>query len=284
MKLSQIERRTGISKDDFIENYLKPKRPVVLTDLTKDWPATKKWTFEYLKQHHGHLEVPVVGPDFHLPGPNYMKSHMKMKFTDYLDMILAGPTDYRIFLWNIFDHARELTNDVSNHPICGGWVDKYPFMFFGGQGAVTNLHYDIDCSHVFHTHFWTEKHIVLFDQTQNNLLYQHPFTVQSRVDPLNPNYEKFPALKFASGYETILTHGETLFIPSLWWHHIVYMQGGFSISLRSVDSVLTQARGLYNIARHFVVDKGMNNLLGTKWKVWKEEQAQKRALEAMKAA
>jgi hypothetical protein len=157
-------------------------------------------------------------------------------------------------------------------------------MFFGGQGAVTNLHYDIDCSHVFHTHFWTQKHIVLFDQSQNDLLYQLPFTVQSRANPLQPDYDRFPALRYATGYEIILTHGETLFIPSMWWHYIVYMEEGYSISLRSVDNVLTQARGLYNIARHFVIDKGMNSLLGTKWKIWKEEQAHKRARAAIQEA
>lgn len=280
MKLLPIERRSGLTREDFIENYLKPKRPVVFTDLAKDWPATHKWTFEFLQKQYGHLEVPIVGPDFHTPGPHYMKSHIKMKFGEYLDLIQKGPTKYRIFLWNIFDHARELINDVSNPTICDGWIDKYPFMFFGGAGAVTTLHYDIDCSNVFHTHFWTRKHIVLFDQTQNSLLYQHPFTVQSHVNPLNPDYERFPALQKAVGYETILQHGETLFIPALWWHYIVYLDGGFSISLRSRDSVLAQAKGLWNIARHFVVDKGMNTVIGPRWKTWKETQAKKRAQEA----
>ena len=284
MELIQIERRTGLTREAFIEEYLKPKRPVVFTDLSKDWPATQKWTFEYLKQHHGDLDVPVVGPDFHKPGPNYMKSHLTMKFGDYLDMIQKGPTEYRIFLWNVMDYAPDLVNDVSNPTICDGWVDRYPFMFFGGAGAVTGLHYDIDCSNVFHTHFWTRKHIVLFDQSQSELLYQHPYTVQSHVNPLKPDYERYPALHKAKGYETILTHGETLFIPSLWWHHIVYMDGGFSLSLRSVDSVLHQAKGLYNIARHFVVDKGMNAVMGPNWKKWKETQAAKRAAAAASIA
>jgi Cupin-like domain len=284
MELIQIERRTGLTREAFIEEYLKPKRPVVFTDLSKAWPATQKWTFEYLKTHHGDLDVPVVGPDFHKPGPNYMKSHLTMKFGDYLDMIQKGPTEYRIFLWNIMDYAPDLVNDVSNPTICDGWVDRYPFMFFGGAGAVTGLHYDIDCSNVFHTHFWTRKHIVLFDQSQSELLYQHPYTVQSHVNPLKPDYERFPALHKAKGYETILTHGETLFIPSLWWHHIVYVDGGFSISLRSVDSMLLQAKGLYNIARHFVVDKGMNAVMGPNWKKWKEEQAAKRAAAAANVA
>ena len=237
----------------------------------------KKWTFDFFRDNYGQLEVPVIGPDYHKPGPTYMKAGLTMKFGEYLDLIQKGPTDYRIFLWNVLDHAKELTADVSNPTICDGWVDNYPFMFFGGTGAVTSLHYDIDCSHVFHTHFWTRKHIVLFDQDQNPFLYQHPFTVQSHVNPLKPDFAKYPALQKATGHETILQHGETLFIPSMWWHHIEYMEGGYSISLRSRDSVLTLAKGLWNIARHFVIDKGMNAAMGPGWKKWKEEQAQKRA-------
>ncbi len=281
MQFIPIDRRTGLTREEFTEQYLKPKKPVVFTDLAKDWPAINKWTFDFFRENYGQLEVPVIGPDYHKPGPNYMKAGLTMKFGEYLDLIQQGPTDRRIFLWNVLDHARELTADVRNPTICDGWVDNYPFMFFGGAGAVTSLHYDIDCSHVFHTHFWTRKHIVLFDQAQNPFLYKHPYTVQSHVNPLKPDFEKYPALQKATGHETILQHGETLFIPSMWWHHIEYLDGGYSLSLRSRDSVLSQAKGLWNIARHFVIDKGMNAAMGPGWKNWKEEQAQKRAEEAL---
>ena len=277
MKFIPIERRTGLTREDFIENYLNLRRPVVFTDLSKSWPATEKWTFEFLKKEHGDLEVPLVGPDFHKPGPNYMKSHVKMRFADYLDLLEKGPTNLRIFLWNVLAHAPSLADDVSNPTICDGWLDKFPFLFFGGAGAVTTLHYDIDCSHVFHTHFQSRKRIVLFDQNQNQFLYQHPFTVQSRVDPFNLDLEKYPAADRAIGHETILTHGETLFIPSQWWHHIVYLEGGFSISLRATDSIFTQAKGVFNLAQHFLIDGGMNRLLGPRWKNWKEQKAIERA-------
>jgi len=281
MKLIPIEKRAGLTREEFIENYLKPKKPVVLKDLADQWPATQKWTFDFFIENYGYLEVPVIGPDYHKPGPTYMKSNVTMTFGEYLNIIRKEPTKYRVFLWNILDHAKELAKDVSNPDICDGWVDNYPFMFFGGAGAITGLHYDIDCSHVFHTHFWTRKHIVLFDQTQNPYLYQHPFTVQSHVNPLQPDYDRFPALQKATGHETILEHGETLFIPSMWWHYIVYLEGGYSLSLRAKDGLMGTAKGLLHIAQHFVVDKGMNTLMPRKWKSWKEEQAEKRAQEAM---
>jgi hypothetical protein len=65
MKLVPIEKRTGLTREEFIENYLKPSRPVVFTDLAKDWPAVQKWTFEWLRENHGNLDVPLVDNHIH---------------------------------------------------------------------------------------------------------------------------------------------------------------------------------------------------------------------------
>ncbi len=278
MQLQPIEKRSGITPEEFREQYLLPGRPVVFRDLAADWPATQKWTFNYLKKNYGQLKVPLFGNDFHDAGKGYMSPKVHMPFAEYLDLIQAGPTDLRMFLYNIFLHAPELVNDVKMPTIMPGFVKEYPFMFFGGQGAVVKLHYDIDCSSVFLTQFQTRKRVTLFAPDQSRYLYQHPFTVQSHVDVLNPDYEKYPAFKKAVGWDTVLEHGETVFIPSTFWHFIQYVDGGFSISLRANDSVFTRIRGLSNIARHFVVDKGMNKLLGPKWKHWKEVKAEERAM------
>lgn len=285
MELAQIERRSGLTRKEFLDEYYKPKRPVVLTDLALSWPATQKWTFDHFMGKYGHFDVPVIGPDFHKPGPNYMKSRETMKFGDYLQLIQQGPTEYRIFFWNIFAHAQELLHDFSvPTDLCGGFFNAMPRMFFGGAGSFTPIHYDIDLPNNFHTHFWTRKHIILFNYEQRKHLYQHPFTVQSPVNPAKPDYDKFPALKIAKGVETILAHGETLFIPSLWWHHIGYLDGGYSLTVRSYDSPLNFARGSLNLMRHFVVDKGLNALWGPGWKQWKENQAHKNANQLLQTA
>jgi hypothetical protein len=100
---------------------------------------------------------------------------------------------------------------------------------------------------------------------------------------LKPDYDKFPAFKNAVGYEIILEHGETLFIPSTYWHFIEYVDGGYSLSLRANDSVRTQLKGLWNLSNHFVIDKGMNALWGMKWKTWKEDYAQRKAMALLAA-
>lgn len=277
MELQPIEKRSGLTREKFQKEYHTFRKPVVFTDLAANWPATDKWTFDWLKENYGYLEVPLLGNDYHTPGKYYMMPKVKKPFAEYLDMIQAGPTEYRMFLYNIFEHAPELVKDFHWPTVMDGFKKKYPFMFFGGEGAYVNLHYDIDCSSVFLTQFQTRKRVVLFGPEQSKYLYQHPFTVQSHVNINNPDYDLYPNFRKAQGYEVILNHGETLYIPSLYWHFIEYVDGGYSISLRAADSVATQMRGLWNITRHFVVDKGMNMLLGPRWKRWKEETAIRRS-------
>jgi len=282
MKLQSIERRTGLTREEFMNHYLKNKIPVIFTDLSADWDATNKWTFEWLKSNHGHIEVPLFGDDMHVPGKGYMVPKKHMKFGDYLELIEHEPTKLRMFLFNIFKPVPEMENDFSMPTIMDGFLKNHPYMFFGGQSSVSTLHYDIDCSNVFITQFQERrKEILLFDQAQSQLLYKQPFTVQSQADVANPNYEKYPALKFVEGFKCVISQGETLFIPSLFWHHITYMDGGFSLSLRANDSVITKAQGLWNITQHYCIDKGMNAVMGTKWKDYKLNYASKKAMEAI---
>ncbi len=276
MELQAIERRSNLSREEFIENYLKPKKPVILTDLVKDWPARDKWTFEWLKENYGDLEVPLIDKNYHDP-KKYFQIAKKMRLGDYLDLIQGGPVDLRIFLFDIFKKIPELANDIRYPTIMDGFVKSYKFMFFGGQDSVTSLHYDMDCSNVFLTQFQTRKKIILFGPDQSTKLYKHPYTVMSHFDPENPDYEKFPAARNLQGYEGVFAHGETVFIPSLWWHHIRYVDGGFSLALRANDSIFTTVKGGVYLARHSIVDRGMTKVLGSKWRDWKETVAAKNA-------
>lgn len=281
LELIPVERRTGLTPDAFASEFLHPMLPVVFTDLMAAWPAREKWTIEHFKSKYGHLQVPVVSNNYSKPGKGYMTPDRVISFREYLEIIESGPTDLRIFLWNIFREAPELRHDFSIPKIMDGFVDELPFMFFGGEGSKVALHYDIDMSHVFLNQIHGRKRVLLFAPEQSRHLYHHPFTVASYVDLNRPDYQKYPALAHAKGYEVVLQPGETLFMPSGYWHYIEYTDGGYSISLRSFGSLPARVRGLANIARHYVVDKGMNRLIGPSWRKMKERMAERRAEEVI---
>ena len=56
-----------------------------------------------------------------------------------------------------------------------------------------------------------------------------------------------------------------------------YLDFSFGLALRSHSSMAHRARGVFNIASHFLVDKGLNILYPNKWHEWKERAAYERA-------
>ena len=59
LTLAPIEKRAGLTREIFAAEYLEQHKPVVFTDLMKDWPAQYNWTIDNLKARYGHLSVPV---------------------------------------------------------------------------------------------------------------------------------------------------------------------------------------------------------------------------------
>ena len=284
--LKPIDIVDDISKEEFYEKYLKPRRPVVIKNMAKKWPAYQKWTMEYMKEVVGDVEVPLYDSSKADPSAPINSSAAKMKFGDYIDLIQREPTDLRIFLFDPIKYAPKLLEDyISPKELMGGFLDKYPNMFFGGKGSVTFLHFDIDMAHIFHTHFNGRKHILLFDYKWRERLYQIPYATYALedYDIENPDFNKFPALDGVEGIECFLEHGDTLFMPTGWWHWMKYLDGSFSISLRAWDkSWAVKAHSLWNLTVQRKFDDIMKSNFKKQYMDWKEKMAVKRAEIALK--
>ncbi|MBD1383668.1 cupin-like domain-containing protein [Mucilaginibacter rigui] len=287
LSLTPIDTVGHITKEDFINNYLKPRKPLIIRKATQSWPALQKWTFDYLKEAVGDKTVPLYNSSKADPAKPINASAAEMKFGDYIDLIQTQPTDLRIFLFDPIKHAPKLLDDYrSPTDLMGGFLDKYPNMFFGGKGSVTFLHYDIDLAHIFHTHFNGRKHVILFENKWSERLYKIPFATYALedYDIENPDFKKFPALDGIEGQEAILEHGDTLFMPTGYWHWMKYLDGSFSISLRAWDSSWgIKAKSLYNLTIQRKFDDIMKKNFKTSYMNWKEKLAVKRAGKALAA-
>jgi hypothetical protein len=277
MQLEQVDRRAGLTKKEFLNEYLRPGRPVVFTDMTKDWPALNKWTAEFFKENYGQLKVPVFNSNYSKPGKKYMAADREMNFKDFIEATENGATDLRLFLFDMFDPAPELREDFKFPTVMSGFIKRFPFMFFGGKGSEVTMHYDIDCANVFLTQFIGSKHIILFPPGESDKIYHHPFTVKSLISPELPDYDRFPALQNVRGYETILKHGETIFMPTRYWHYMHYLDFSFGLALRSQSDMETRMRGVFNIAAHYLIDKVGNIASPQRWHDWKEAHAYQNA-------
>ena len=281
ISLRPIDVADNINKDDFINNYLNPRKPLIIRNMAKTWPAFQKWTFDYLKETVGDLTVPLYDSSKADPSKPINASAGEMKFADYIDLIQTKPTDLRIFLFDPIKFAPNLLDDYhSPKDLMGGFLDSYPNMFFGGKGSVTFLHYDIDLAHIFHTHFQGRKKIILFENKWKERLYCIPFATYALedYDIENPDFTRFPALNGIEGQVGTLEHGDTLFMPTGYWHWMKYLDGSFSISLRAWDkSWLIKAKSLYNLTLQRKFDDVMKMRYKQKYMSWKEKLAYKRA-------
>lgn len=275
--LKPIDVVDDISQEDFMEKYLKPRKPVVIKNMAKKWPAYQKWTMDYMKEMVGDVEVPLYDSSKADPSAPINASAAKMKFADYIDLIQKEPTDLRIFLFDPIKFAPKLLDDyISPKELMGGFLDKYPNMFFGGKGSVTFLHFDIDMAHIFHTHFNGRKHVLLFDYKWKDRLYKIPYATYAleNYDIENPDFKNFPALDGVEGIECFLEHGDTLFMPTGWWHWMKYLDGSFSISLRAWDkSWAVKAHSLWNLTVQRNFDNFMKRRYKKRYMDWKEKKA-----------
>ena len=286
LRLKPIDIVDDISKEDFLNLYLKPRKPLVIKNMAKNWPAYQKWTLEYMKKTVGDIEVPLYDSYKADPSAPINAAETKMRFSDYIDLIATEPTDLRIFLFDPIKYAPKLLEDYrAPKDLLGGFLDKYPNLFFGGKGSVTFLHFDIDMAHIFHTHFNGRKHILLFDYKWKDRLYKIPLATYALedYDISNPDFEKFPALDGVEGIECFLEHGDTLFMPTGWWHWMKYLDGSFSISQRAWDkSWAVKSHSLWNLTVQRNFDNFMKSRFKAKYMNWKEKRAIERAHAALK--
>ncbi len=282
LNLHPLPRISVNDVEQFRNDFQRKELPVVITDLSHQWPAYQKWTPAYFKELGKKITVDLYDNTKGDPAKSTMQPDARMPFTEYLELIEKGPVQLRMFLFNIMKHIPELCHDYDMPHLPGRFIKDIPMMFFGGAGSVVHMHYDIDLNNVYHTQFMGRKRVVLFAPDQSPLLYHLPFTVQSYANVNNPDYANMPALHYAQGYECILEHGETLYMPGGYWHYVEYLESGFGLSLRSFNrSLLKVVQGAWNIGVGFHFDNLMKKLLTNQWLHYKESLALSRASAAM---
>ena len=96
-----IERRSGLGWDDFITQYVKPNKPVILTDAAIGWKAHEIFNPEYFKQHFPQKTATIGGKKYQLdeyvdlmlkstednPAPYPFKIDIERNFSELIEFI-----------------------------------------------------------------------------------------------------------------------------------------------------------------------------------------------------
>ncbi|MBM3451566.1 MAG: hypothetical protein FJX84_00325 [Bacteroidetes bacterium] len=276
MKITEIQRIDEITPEKFKSDFLQTNTPLIFRTFSESWQAAHQWDFEFFRNYSGHLQIPVSG-DWSKNNSTQIDRGVdyKMTFNEFIDAIENGPTEYRLFAFNLFKSQPELKKYFNYPNFANRWL-KMPYLFFGGEGSNVRLHYDFDNSDVFLTQFSGIKKITLFHPKYSKLLYRQPFTTHSHLNISSEEFKTIPSYPLLEALTCKIECGDTLFIPANFWHFIEYETGGFSLALRSLNqSNLKVIMGGIVVIGYTNMDKFLGKICPNKWAQFKLKSAKK---------
>ena len=236
-----IEKRSAPPREEFAARYVQGCRPVVLTDVARDWPAMQRWSPQDLKQRFGHLDVEIQ--DGRNADPNYEENKLAHRRTvplgPFVDRVLAGgPTnDYYMTANNEAlrrpEFAPLLADIGSLPPACDrAQLAERSSFWFGPAGTLTPLHHDTIM--LFHTQVVGRKRWRLISPLETPKLYNYN-NVFSPIDIDNPDLNRYPLFSQVTVLDVVVEPGETMFLPLAWWHQVVSVDVSLSFSYSNLD-------------------------------------------------
>ena len=211
--------------ESFLQNYVATNQPVVVQDAAPGWGALRSWTPEFFKANFGSQIVEVT-------------YGVRKQLAEVMDGVLAsttakpGPYLHKVI---IHQHMPDLLPDLAPENIyafpgryCSPLMprrfrrpDGYLKLLIGGVGGKFPLmHYDSDNSHAMITEIYGDKEFVLFAPEDTPYIYPHADSLStSQIDDLDHvDLKRFPEFPKATQYRVIIRPGESIFVPSRWWH------------------------------------------------------------------
>ncbi|KAH0898138.1 hypothetical protein HID58_047706 [Brassica napus] len=247
-----VERRREISLDEFSKDY-DAKKPVLLSGLADSWPASKTWTIDQLSEKYG--EVPFR---ISQRSPN----KISMKFKDYISyMKLQRDEDplyvfddrvnlykalYKAFFTSVvrvagvkiilkgFNISCKMILDKENRP-------RYRWLIVGPERSGASWHVDPALTSAWNTLLFGRKRWALppgkvplgvavqVNEDDGNVSIDTPSSLQWWLDyyPLLADEDKPIACT--------LLPGETIYVPSGWWHCILNLEPTVAITQNFVN-------------------------------------------------
>lgn len=241
MSSSSLLTLTEANSDQLTNLMSESFSPVLFRSLVSHWPAVKagKQSNQHLQQYLNGFAInkplamfegppsingrPFYNDDF--SGLNFRRCFYPMD-TFFAKLNAASQTSEKPLLY------MGSTNAKSAFP----GYEQHNFLDFGQENRLTNLW--IGNQSCIATHFdfpenlacciAGQRRVTLFPPDQLENLYIGPLDITpagqpiSLVDSRNPDFERFPRYKQAlsKAIEVILSPGDALFIPSMWWHQV----------------------------------------------------------------
>jgi histone arginine demethylase JMJD6 len=244
---STIDSRCRLSRNEFVREYLYPRRPVILADATSGWSANTRWTPGFFRENFGSRKVPVArGKKFYKISIDdffeYAKRSCGLRETgegEEEPFYIRNVTVSQAFpeLLEDFKIAQYFRPD---------WLQAWPLrslfppaktayaeLFIAPPGAkVPLIHRDTYMTHSWMSQIFGRKKFWMVSPEESNFMYQDQRDPDhSLVNSIEqPDLERFPLFARARVRSCMLEPGNTLFIPAGWWHIAESLSVSISLS------------------------------------------------------
>jgi lysine-specific demethylase 8 len=225
--------------------------------MMNDWPAMQKWSFAYLRQRWGSVEVPVVKLQDRSLGrdPNVGLLYQSASLEKAVDLVFdeRGPGYYMVA--PLEGPMRPIFDDVKTPRYCVGKPRLRSRLWMSAGNTVSPLHRDFPEN--VYAQVVGHKRFVLLPPRDKRLLY--PYSLRSKlpqvcaVDPEKPDYERYPRFRQAQPIIVDLQPGDLLYLPGRWWHQVRTVTPSLSINwwwATGIVRLLSDVADVYKRIRH----------------------------------
>ncbi|KAL1344644.1 hypothetical protein HN51_018514 [Arachis hypogaea] len=239
-----VERRKDLSLKDFYDQY-DAKKPVMLTGLAETWPARHKWTTDQLLQNYGDVAFKIS---------QRSSRKVSMKFKDYVSYMEVQHDEDPLYIFDekFGEVAPSLLKDYSvPHLFQEDFFDildaeqrpSYRWLIIGPQRSGASWHVDPALTSAWNTLLSGRKRWALYppgkvplgvtvhvNEEDGDVNIETPSSLQWWLDyyPLLPDEDK--------PIECTQLPGETIYVPSGWWHCVLNLETTIAVTQNYVNS------------------------------------------------
>ena len=230
--LTEVQRIDSITEKQFLNDFLKTSKPVIINQGARNWKALQRWSFDYFRSFESDCSIT-------LEEGNVMQettSFRTVSFQEYINQIQSptsaeGKIPY-LSVFELFKQFPHLIDDVdfsimSNHKVRNhltGWI--------GPGGTVTGYH--IDWADNIFAQVVGQKFVKLVSWDQSSYMYPSQKydsnTLMSSVNADDFDSNRYPNFSKVQAQYAFLDPGDMMFIPRGCWHYVRSLSPSISVN------------------------------------------------------
>ncbi|XP_073022149.1 lysine-specific demethylase JMJ21 [Primulina eburnea] len=239
-----VDRKENVSLEEFHEAY-DGQKPVLINGLADNWPARKSWTSELLLSRYSDTKFKIS---------QRSSKKMTMKFKDYISYMNVQHDEDPLYIFDekFGETAPDLLKDYSVPQLFqedyfdvldGEQRPPFRWLIIGPERSGASWHVDPSLTSAWNTLLCGRKRWALYPPGRVPL----GVTVHVNDEDGDVNIETPSSLQWWLEYYPLLSEhdkpiectqlpGETIYVPSGWWHCILNLETTIAVTQNFVNS------------------------------------------------